>query len=308
MQPARASSVSHRFEAVRMIPRLLSCIRFDEVLVLQGAPLLGALFSAGRLTGASAAAISMLAIGSCALVAHVFALNDWSGMNTDLQDPNRATSVFVSKGIDGAEVGFFSMALLALSLLLFAILGSRVLIIALSLSIVSALYSAPAYHMKGVPLIGSILHLIGGTLHFLLGYVLFRPVDGSGFAIACFFGLTFMAGHLTHEVRDREGDLMNGIQTNAVAFGAVGSFLAGLVLFTSADVLLVALAFCGIVPQVLVVVAALYPVHLYWSLRVLRMGLTFDSIRRLQVRYRLLYAVIGLMMVLAVLFSSITAA
>ena len=103
MQPARASSVSHRFEAVRMIPRLLSCIRFDEVLVLQGAPLLGALFSAGRLTGASAAAISMLAIGSCALVAHVFALNDWSGMNTDLQDPNRATSVFVSKGIDGAD-------------------------------------------------------------------------------------------------------------------------------------------------------------------------------------------------------------
>ena len=49
-------------------------------------------------------------------------------------------------------------------------------------------------------------------------------------------------------------------------------------------------------PRALILVAALYALHLLWSLRALRVGLAFESIRRLQVRYRALYAVIGLMM------------
>ena len=57
----------------------------------------------------------------------------------------------------------------------------------------------------------------------------------------------------------------------------------------------------GIVPRALVLVAALYVVHLYWSLRTLREGLTFASIWRLQMRYRALYAIIGLIIVVSVL-------
>jgi 4-hydroxybenzoate polyprenyltransferase len=281
----------------------LSCIRFDEVLVLQGAPLLGALFSVERFTAPRVVELVILALGSSLLVAHVFVLNDWSGMSADLQDPNRATSVFVRKGIGRTAVGHLWMTLLALSLVLFALLGSRPLIIALSLSIASALYSAPASHAKGIPLLNSFLHLIGGTLHFLLGYSVFHAVDVHALMIGCFFGLTFMAGHLTHEARDREGDLVNGIRTNAVTFGAFRSFIAGLALFTSADVLLLMLAVHGIVPRVLMIVAAVYPFHLYWSLRVLRAGLSFENIRRLQLRYRALYAAIGLIMLLAALLS-----
>jgi 4-hydroxybenzoate polyprenyltransferase len=272
-------------------------------LVLQGAPWLGALFSIGKFTVPRVVDLLILAIGSCLLVAHVFVLNDWSGMSADLQDPNRASSVFVRKGIGRAEVGYLWITLLAFSLLLFAILGAQPLIIAVSVSIASALYSAPVSHAKGIPLLSSFLHLIGGTLHFLLGYSVFHPVDRRGLLIGCFFGLTFMAGHLTHEARDREGDMVNGIRTNAVTFGAFGSFIASLALFTSADVLLVVLAYRGIVPRVLVAVAALYPFHLYWSLRVLCTSLTFENIRGLQLRYRALYAAMGLMMVLGVLLS-----
>jgi 4-hydroxybenzoate polyprenyltransferase len=303
MQPARARSAASRSDPLRTILRLLSCIRFDEVVVLQGAPLLGALFSVGRFTSPRLVDLLILAIGSCLLVAHVFVLNDWSGMSADLQDPNRASSVFVRKGIGRSEVGYLWIALLAVGLLLFATLGIQPLIIAISLSIASALYSAPVSHAKGIPLLSSFLHLIGGTLHFLLGYSVFRAVDGRGLLIGCFFGLTFMAGHLTHEARDREGDLVNGIRTNAVTFGAFGSFIASLALFTSADLLLVVLAYRGIVPRVLLMVAALYPFHLYWALRVLRSGLTFEGLRGLQLRYRALYAVIGLMMAFAVVLS-----
>jgi 4-hydroxybenzoate polyprenyltransferase len=303
MQPVRARSPARRSDTRPTLPRLLSCIRFDEVLVLQGTPLLGALFSIGKFTAQSVVDLFGLAIASCLLVAHVFVLNDWSGMSADLQDPNRASSVFVRKGIRRAEVGYLWISLLAFGLVLFAMLGAQPLIIAVSISIASALYSAPLSHAKGIPLLSSFLHLIGGTLHFLLGYSVFHPMDARGLLIGCFFGLTFMAGHLTHEARDREGDIVNGIRTNAVTFGAFGSFIASLVLFTSADVLLVALAYRGIVPRVLVVVAALYPFHLYWSLRVLSRGLSFESIRGLQLRYRALYAVLGLTMALAVLLS-----
>jgi hypothetical protein len=77
--------------------------------------------------------------------------------------------------------------------------------------------------------------------------------------------------------------------------------VAGLVLFTIADLLLVVLAARGTVPRELLLVAALYPLQLYWSLQALRAGLTFESVRRLQVRYRARYAIAGVMMMVTVL-------
>ncbi len=288
---------------VRSLLRLLSCIRLGEVLALQGSPLLGALFSIGRITTERGVALLPLAVGSCCLVAHVFVLNDWCGMSTDLHDPNRTTSVFTTKGIGRSEIGYLWAALLALSLLMLSLCGSQTLVIALVIAGLSALYSAPVFHMKGVPLLSSALHFIGGLLHFLLGFSLFSAIDGRGLEIGCFFALVFVAGHLTHEARDHEGDLLNAIRTNAVMFGEARSFAAGFAVFTIADVLLTVLAARGIVPRPLVLVAALYPLHLYWSLGTWRAGLTFESIRRLQVRYRALYATIGIMMAATLLLA-----
>jgi len=277
--------------------RLLSGIRLGEVVALQGSPLLGALFSMGPIRTEKCVALVLFAIGSFCLVAHVFVLNDWCGMRADLHDPNRATSVFTTKGIGRSEIGYLWMALLALSFAMFSLGGTQTLIVALAIAGLSALYSAPVFHMKGVPLISSALHFIGGLLHFLLGYALFSAIDWRGVEIGCFFALVFVAGHLTHETRDHEGDLLNAIRTNAVMFGEARSFLAGFVIFTIADVLLVVLAVLGIVPRALVLVAAAYPLHLYWTARTWHAGLTFESIRRLQLRYRALYAIIGIFMV-----------
>jgi 4-hydroxybenzoate polyprenyltransferase len=300
MHPALESAVPAA-RGLRSLSGWLSCIRFDEVLVLQGSPLLGAVFSIGRLTGGKVADLAIFAAGSFCLLAHVFALNDWSGMGADSLDTNRTTGAFMTSGIGRTRLRYLWMALLALSLLLFSLCGSRTLILALAIVGLSALYSAPAFHVKGVPLLNSALHLIGGLLHFLLGYSLFLPIDGRSLEIGCFFALSFAAGHLTHEARDCDADLLNGIRTNAVTFGKAGSFAAGIGLFTIAQVLLFVLAVRGTVPRALVLVAPLYAVQLYWSLRTLRSSLNFESIRRLQVRYRALYAIIGLMMVVTVL-------
>src|SRR2546426_2835654 len=281
--------------------RLLSCIRFDEVFVLQGTPLLGALYSIGGLTSEKAVALLVLLASSCCLVSHVFVLNDWSGASADLRDPNRAARAFVNRGIGRTEIYYLGMALLALSLLLLSPFGLLTLVIVLAIAGLSVLYSAPTIHVKGIPLLSSVLHLIGGMLHFLLGYSLFSAVDTRGLKIGCFFALIFAAGHLTHEARDRDGDMLNGNKTNAVTFGRECSFAAGLAFFTIATGLLVLLAVHRTVPHPLVLVGAFYPLQLYWSSQTLHAGLDFASIRRLQVRYRVLYAIIGVIMVVTVL-------
>jgi 4-hydroxybenzoate polyprenyltransferase len=281
------------------ILRLLSCIRFDEVCVLQGAPLFGVLFSIGTLTKSSLLMLAVLISGSLSLVAHVFVLNDWSGIHGDARDPNRAKRTFAARGVSRTEFGYLAIVLLALSLSLFSLVGTVSVVIALAIAGVSLLYSAPAFHVKGLPVWNSALHIIGGVLHFLLGYAAFAAIDGRGMAIACFFALVFTAGHLTHEARGYEGDFLNEIRTNAVAFGKLPSFTAGLVLFTLAYALLGALAMTGAVPRVLLLTVALYPLHLYASLRAVRCGLSFASLQQLQRCYRLIYAAIGVVMVLS---------
>lgn len=280
--------------------RLLSCIRIDEVCVLQGAPMIGACFSMGNFTATTLLAIAALVAGNVCLIAHVFVLNDWSGIYGDLEDPNRAAQTFVAKGEDAVRMGYLALILLALGLLLFSLVSLGSFVIALLVATLSAIYSLPGVQGKGVPLVNSLLHFFGGSLHFLLGYAALSSISLHSVALGCYFGLVFTAGHLTHETRDHEGDLRSGIRTNAVAFGKARTFLAGLFLFTAAYVLLAVLALLKLVPPVLSLVVLVYPIHLCASWRALRAGLTYPSIRLLQATYRRIHMVIGLTMLAAV--------
>ena len=151
-------------------------------------------------------------------------------------------------------------------------------------------YSHPALSAKSAPVLSSLPHLLGGLLHFLLGYSLFDALDRRGILIGFFFALTFTAGHLNQEVRDHEGDRVNGLRTNAVFFGKERTFLAGLVLFMLAYADLAWLAFRGLIPAALgVLPLVLGPIHLALSVRAMRRGLSFDSVGRLQRGYRTLY-------------------
>jgi 4-hydroxybenzoate polyprenyltransferase len=133
-----------------------------------------------------------------------------------------------------------------------------------------------------------------------LGYTLFGPLDQRGVLIAVFFALTFTAGHLNHEVSDFDVDRQNRLKTNAVAFGKRRTFVAGLAVFTLAYVWLLILARSEFVPRPLALLPILlYPLHIFWSVRALRDGLDPDSLSRFQIRYRLLYAIIGLGMLFA---------
>jgi 4-hydroxybenzoate polyprenyltransferase len=281
----------------------LSCIRYPEVILLQGSPLLGVAFALHGVSVETAVAVAVFAAASFLLVAHIWTFNDWAGVAADLNDPNRSDSVFSTKGVSARGLLRFSLSLLLASLALFAVLPHRTLLIAVIIAALGVLYSHPALHAKSVPVLSSLPHLLGGLLHFLLGYSLFDAIDRRGVLIALFFALTFTAGHLNQEVRDHEGDRLNRLSTNAVFFGKRRAFLAGLALFTLAYADLVLLAWTGVVPAVLgVLPLLLFPVQLVWSVSSLRGGLSFESISRLQRGYRLLFGLIGLAMVAALFF------
>ena len=280
----------------------LSCIRYEDVLVLQGAPLLGLALGFHELSADTVLQGLVFVVASLLLVAHIFAFNDWAGIASDANDPNKSAGVFLTRGISPREVAGLSLVLLAASLGLFAVLRVQTLLLAVAIAALGALYSHPAVNAKGIPVASSLPHLVGGLLHFLLGYSLWSGVDARGTLVGLFFALTFTAGHLNQEVRDHDGDRANGLRTNAVAFGKTAAFAAGLALFTLAYADLLLLARLGLVPRIAGwLVPALYPIHLAWTVGTLRAGLDFDSVSRFQTRYRLLYAVIGAVMLAAIL-------
>jgi 4-hydroxybenzoate polyprenyltransferase len=269
-----------------------------EVGALQASPIIGGFLGGFNLEQGPVVRMVLLILGSLALTAHVFVLNDWAGHCSDLRDPRRARHVFARQGIPRGDVARVAMALLIFSNVAFAIVGGPAVLLGAAIAVLSLLYSCSPFG-KSTPFAASINHLIGGALHFLLGYTLFHPLDGRGFAISVFFGLVFAAGHLNQEVRDHEGDALNGIRTSAVVFGCRRTFLASLGIFTGAYALIVVLAMLGLLPRVLIGSSAiLWSVQVALSAQALRRGLSSETALWMQRRYRLLFAVTGLAMLL----------
>ena len=257
---------------------------------------MGVVFSIGTITTGKFETIPLFLAASVLLVAHIFTLNDWADVAHGLKapDPRVPPRLLLS----------FSLSLLIASFLVFALLGSRVVIVAVIIAALGFFYSHPRLNAKGTPIASSLPHLVGGIFHFLLGYAVFMPIDQRGVFIAVFFALTFAAGHLNHEVRDLELDQKNNARTNAVAFGKRATFIAGLIVFSCAYLCLFLLGWFRFIPRPLSFLAILfYSLHLYWSVRALRSQLQPELVDRFQTQYRSLYALIGISMLCSVFYS-----
>jgi 4-hydroxybenzoate polyprenyltransferase len=298
-------NTSGTVHAVRQTARALWHVGSDraiEVLLLQASPLLGAAFG-GAFGGGSGGAFERLAVllvGSVLLTAHVFAFNDWAGHRGDLNDPRREPHVFAHHDIGSRAVAALAVALLAAAMATLAALGSGALVLGASIACVGFFYSDTQAAGKGVPGFASLMHLVGGALHFLLGYNVIRAIDSPAIVIALFFGLVFAGGHLNHEVGDHEADRGNGIRTTAVVYGPRRALLASLAVFSTAYGELILLAALGVVPRPLLWTAAvLWPLHVRWTLQALRGEPGFAQSRWLQRRYRLLFALVGAVMLVS---------
>jgi 4-hydroxybenzoate polyprenyltransferase len=270
--------------------------RAIEVIALQASPLLGAFFGGFNIERHNVVVLSLLMLGSVALTSHVFVFNDWAGQSSDIHDPRRTKLAFTRRGIRRPEVARIAIALLIFANLVFAAISVSTILLGAAVATLSLLYSCSANFGKGAPIAASINHLLGGAFHFLLGYTIFHTLDVKGLAISIFFGLVFAGGHLNQEIRDYEGDRLNGIRTSAVVFGCRRTFLGSLSIFTAAYAVLTVLAAFGILPRLLLLSVLVWSVHFAWSMRALRRGLGFETALWMQRRYRLLFAFIGLAM------------
>jgi 4-hydroxybenzoate polyprenyltransferase len=278
--------------------RYFALNRALEVFALQASPILGCFLGGYSIERRGVIPLGLLLFGSCALTAHIFVFNDWAGFESDLRDPLRAPLVFSRQDIRRREVACAAIALLVFAIFAFAAVSEQALFFGAAIAALGFLYSGSPVLGKNTPIASSVNHLVGGTLHFLLGYTLAHALDANGLWIGLFFGLVFAAGHLNQEVRDYEGDLLNGIRTNAVVFGRRRTFLASLFTFTAAYAMLTGLAAFGILPRLLVWSPAAWLMHLTWSVQALRRGLGFETAVWMQRRYRWLFALAGLVMLI----------
>lgn len=292
-------SASSGFQPYLRSLHLFARTRSLEVLLLQASPFLGACLAVWAGSYADWSRLFLLLAGSFALTAHVFVFNDWAGRVSDLTDSHRAHRLFGRRGITSRQVAKFSIALLVAANIFFALAGRVAVILGAAIAALGIVYSCSASFGKGRPLVASAIHVLGGALHFLLGYSLFRAVDLHGWLIGFFFGLIFAAGHLNQEVRDHEADARNGIRTTAVVFGCARAFFASQILFLGGYVMLTALAALSILPATLLWSVLLWPLHLPWSFRSYQRGLGFESALWMQRRYRTLFALLGLAIFLA---------
>ena len=114
--------------------------------------MLGAAFALGHGLTESAGRLAVLVAANVCLVAHIFALNDWSNHAADLSDPHKAAGVFTARGVGHREMGVLTAGLLVVSLVLVWPLGAVPRLIALGIAALSALYSLPPFAWKGRPL------------------------------------------------------------------------------------------------------------------------------------------------------------
>jgi len=118
--------------------RYLSCLRLEEILVLQGSPLLGAAFAIGRPAVEYIGPLAILVVANVFLVAHIFLLNDWANLDEDLADPNKAARVFTARGVSREEVAGFAVVLLAMSLVLLVTADATTAAVVLGTAVVIA--------------------------------------------------------------------------------------------------------------------------------------------------------------------------
>jgi len=156
--------------------RLLSymqAIRWFEIAVRMGAPVIALLMTipVWHLTNV----FTMLHVLTAFffLWAHGYSFNEWSGYSFDKADRTKADTPLVSGVISLREMLALSLVCLSISIILYALLDARLLIIAGADSIIGVLYVHPRILLKQVPVMSLIILLFVSIGDFLLGWLVF---------------------------------------------------------------------------------------------------------------------------------------
>src|SRR5262249_39085000 len=94
----RSQSPGTRPVAVRPhgpgVPAMLTTLRFKDVALLQGPPVMGVVFGWTSSPPNSVGSLVLFLLAAWLLVGHVFYLNDWADIETDRRDLNKVGQTF----------------------------------------------------------------------------------------------------------------------------------------------------------------------------------------------------------------------
>lgn len=216
--------------SVKTLVEILRATRMKEILLMTGFSFIGMLF-------VPAEGLSMwnkLIPSSIAILFYVMAvffLNSYAGYEGDAQSKRLNHVSRVSKQS--------YLTLTALSIIIFclcAYMTSLQLLLVMSASIILwfAYYLKPI-QLKSILFGGTVAHLLGGILHFHMGYTAFSPASTESVLVSVFFALILCSGHFNHEIMDAEDDRNSGHLTTTVRLGVdTALYLRHLAAFFSA--------------------------------------------------------------------------
>lgn len=233
------------------------------------------------------------------LILHTLLFNDWAGHKIN---PAERTRVVLQQGESEniRPLATASIFFLFISTLFYAALEIRLLIPLSCWVILSFLYSHPAVHMKGKAGSSFLLHLLGGVVKFLLGYLLLSSDFPKGIMLALFFSLIFSAGSLVHQCLHESEDKGAALDTAAVRYGKRKVIVGAIVLFILSHAYLFVLSWTGWVAWKISLVLAMGLIaHFQAIIRLLSTPRDIDDdIKKYQRLYRSLYGLASMVIIL----------
>jgi len=275
---------------------LLAVIRYREAVIFQTPSLVALALYLPDFAPDNLWRALLLSLGCFLIMAYIFAYNDWADFALDHQVPGQSKNTFLYRGITAAEMLSVAIGLATAGTLIVALVSVAVVPVVLLMVLLGLAYSLPIRGLKGksIPVYSSFLHFTGILLVFVFGAMAFSPIQMRGLLVGSYFGILITAGHLVQEVQDYAGDRSSKVSTNAVKFGQRPMFVFAFVLFAFSFVVLYALAQAGLVPAAAKYSLLLFPIYAVWAARAYRAGLDEKDVRRLRNQYRLLFAIVVL--------------
>jgi len=263
--------------------------RWKELPIWLGIPTLGIFSTYAPITLERTALFYLAIIFS---MCHVLLFNDWGDLIKNPHENNR----YNYKGNITPFIQWLywsSVIFGLLCLLCYMLLSRKMFYLAILGIAISLLYSHPRTHVKESLLGSSFLHLMGGEIQFLLGYMAFASLDIRGLLLGLFFSMIFTAGHFIHECIDIKEDLQGQIKTRATCFGVTPILMTGFKVFFFSHFYWLCLAIFDIISLLAFILFTLpLFIHLFYfynirSSEIIERGF----ILRYRWRYRTVYAI-----------------
>lgn len=267
-----------------------------------GAPLIALLLTLPELnTGNSIRIIHALG-AFFFLWAHLYTFNEYAGYAFDKHDPLKRMTPLLSGKVAPREMLLLSIVFALMCIILYTVLDLRFLIIVFIDILVGIVYAHPKILLKSEPFASFTILFIVSVLDFFLGWLVFSSSLREGLFIGIYFGILGIAGQHYHEVGDYDSDRRVGIKTNAVRFGKRRIFITGFILYTIGCVYFCILGFLeSIVGNLYLIFLITYPVYVFIFYACLRSRIHSSAVHLFVKRYRLLYGIIGLYVIVRLL-------